>query len=274
MEIRNIFSEFKLPNSYLFFSNDYIFIIDKNNKNIDKKEYFKISLSKNDNIPEDIMNRLRMSLNKSIGLILNSSFFVFNILKFDKLPFGGGKTEELVNWRIEKIFPENLDNYVHKFFKLDSKHIWSILLKKETVERITSFMNKLGINYTYLGSSTVEIANHLFASYLPIKKFLSKKTPDFFLEIWGDFATLLFQENNIPFYIRKFNFSDASDLYSEIEKTNNFISNNYNIKPSSFVLLGNNTDINKEELVGYLNKNGLKHKGVKKPSVFISGVNE
>ena len=64
------------------------------------------------------------------GLILNSDPFIYNFFEFDQLPWSRKLLRELVAWKLQKIFPENIEAYDHQFFRLNKKRIFSILVKK------------------------------------------------------------------------------------------------------------------------------------------------
>ena len=163
------------------------------------------------------------------GVILNSGQFIFNIFEFEKIPWQEKVRNKLVEWRLKKVFPENIGDYVHHFFKLSKNRILSILLKKSLKEKIEQFFTESGIPLVYLGSSTVEMINHVSR--------LKKSVPDFFIEIDTYVSIAVFQDRSIPFYLRKFRSAQAADIVNEVVKTINFVKSSYAREPRTFSLL-------------------------------------
>ena len=122
---------------------------------------------------------------KETGLILNSANFIFNILEFEKIPFWEGLRKDLVQWRLQKVFPEDIGLYEHDFFKLDKNKLLSILFKRALKEQLEKTFGENGIQLVYLGNSTIEIMNHL-------KKL--KTGPDFFIEVDKSLSVVVFFE--------------------------------------------------------------------------------
>ncbi len=272
----NIFNKYSLPNQFIFADNDYLYISQKiKNKFITNNiSYASLNSFSSNNFPDEEMSKIRQLLNSNpTGIILNSSFFVFNILKFEKIPFNKKKLTEIVNWRIEKIFPEDQNLYIHQFYVLNSEYILSILIRKETKKSIDDFFFKLGVKQTYFGSSTIELINLLYGSSNPIRSLNNSKKPDFLIEIWGNSATIVFQNKLAPFYIRKFIFQNKEELKSEIEKTVKYIKNSYSLLPKSYCLFKNNSNIEEKDIDSDLSKSGLIKIDIEnKLTRFINGV--
>lgn len=253
MEIKNIFTKFIQPKQFIFAGNDYLYILKKEkNQFVPGDKFFKISLNdlNKNNFKEKDLSEIRpLLMGLPTGILLNSSYFVFNLLKFEKIPFNKRKIEEIVKWRIERIFPEDQKLYDHQYYILNSEYILSVLIRKEIKASIDAFFFKLGIKQTYFGSSTIEIINFLYKNVNPLKQlFGSKNTSDFFIEIWENAATVVFQNKKNPFYIRKFNFQNSDELAAEIEKTIIYIKNTYNLTPLHYSLFQNNSHIKVEEI--------------------------
>ena len=161
------------------------------------------------------------------GVMFSASPFIFNFFEFDKLPWQHKALAELVAWRLQKIFPEDVAAYDHRFFRLDKKRILSILLRRSLLERVEAAFAEKKIPLTYIGSSTMEIL---------VRAQRAQPAPDFFVERDGSGCTLVFQEQRRPVYLRKFrNISDA-DTVIEIGKTVAFVRNQYGITPRRYWL--------------------------------------
>jgi hypothetical protein len=162
------------------------------------------------------------------GIVFNASPFIYNFFEFDKLPWKKKALQELVTWRLQKIFPENIEAYDHRFFQLDGKRVLSILVKKAFLEKSERWFAEQRISLTYIGNSTMEIL---------ARSQREKSPPDFFIESDQASCTLVFLERRSPIYIRKFKSGSIADTVAEITKTVTFVRNNYNIVPRLYWLI-------------------------------------
>jgi hypothetical protein len=179
------------------------------------------------------------------GIILNSTYYIFNILDFEKIPLREELRKEIVEWRLRKVFPENIEDYDHRFFKLDKNKILSILFKKSLKEKIEKLFTQSRIKLTYMGNSTVNNIDNVLRQ---------KSSPDFFIEIDRGLFIVVFQKHSVPFYIRKFRGQHENEVVAEIVKTINYIKNNYAQTPRTYSIIANrcelNLDVVKQELLG------------------------
>lgn len=182
------------------------------------------------------------------GVILHPGFFIYNIFEFDRIPFPEKLRRELIHWKLEKVFPEDIGAYHHQFFKLDARRIFSILIRKNLVEAIASAARSNGVTIGYIGNSTVEIINHLFRS---------RTGPDFFIEITGTEGALVFKQRDVPVYVRKFKSDSTDDLIAEIEKTVQFVRGHFSIHPEKYRIIAYREDIPVGEIEPALLGSGL-----------------
>lgn len=236
MVIENFFIHYHIPSQFLYAGDKRV---DMYNEPDARKKHSRRKFKTVENISFPDINTDRFleiarDLTKiDTGLILNSSQFIFNIFEFEKIPWQEGMRRELVEWRLKKVFPENLNDYWHQYYNLNKKRILSILFKKNSRERIEELFSTHNINLTYLGNSTVEIINHL--------AHLKKKSPDFFIEVDGSLVMIVFLDCGIPFYIRKFRVDQPDEIASEAIKTTNYVKNNYNKLPRLYSLIADTT---------------------------------
>lgn len=162
------------------------------------------------------------------GVVFNASPFIYNFFEFDKLPWQKKTLRDLVTWRLQKIFPENIEAYDHRFFRLDGKRVLSLLVKKALLEKTERLFADRRVPLTYIGNSTMEILSRALRA---------KAVPDFFLESDQSGCTLVFQKRRSPIYIRKFKSASAADTVDEVTKTVNFVRNNYGIDPRRYWLI-------------------------------------
>ncbi len=242
MAIDNFFIRCKTPAQYIYWGENYVDIFRRSDpgKTFKRTRTFDdISLAKV--TADDLRDMAGELLKVDTGIILNSGPFIFNFFEFEKFPFWQNQGRELVEWRLKKVFPENLEEYEHDFFRLNKKRILSILLKKGLKEKIETLTRETGISLTYLGNSTVEIMNHM-AGLAGLKK----NAPDFFVEIDKNLSITVFLDQSLPYYLRKFRSDQAPDIINEVVKTINFVKSSYAKVPRTCSLLvrGSDADLN------------------------------
>jgi hypothetical protein len=182
------------------------------------------------------------------GIILNSDPFIYNFFEFDKLPWPKKLRQELVDWKLQKIFPENIEAYDHQFFRLNKKRIFSILIKKTLLEQVESMFRKKRMPLIYIGNSTLEILNRLAKL---------KRPPDFFVEIDDSNCSLVFQNKGLPIYIRKFKIGSRLDMAAEISKTVQFVKNNYGCDPRSYFFIDHREEVSTDGIAAELEGENL-----------------
>lgn len=250
--IENYFIHYKRPAQLVFAGENYLDIYKYVNKSFQKTRSF-------DNAPifdltaESFSAAARelsvagASAANAIdtGIILNSAYYIFNILDFEKIPFREGLRKEIVEWRLRKVFPENIEEYDHQFYKLDKNKILSILFKKSLKEKIETLFAQSQVNLTYMGNSTVNSIDNVLRQ---------KSSPDFFIEIDSNLFIVVFQKQSLPFYIRKFRGEHEDEVVSEVVKTINYVKNSYAQIPRTYSIISNrcrlNLDVIKQELLG------------------------
>ncbi len=245
MDITRSFLHYKNPSQYFYFGTEVISVFRVSRGNVKRTgiiNYDSISEFRKNNIT-DIKS---IAENIESGVILNSGDFVFNLLNFTKIPFREKIKNEITEWRVQKIFPENMENYYHEYFQLSRNRMFSLLLKIRLKEDIEHLFEELGIELIYFGNSTVEIINNL-------KK--TKKCTDFFIEYDGDLMIVVFLEKKIPFYFRKFRINDTSESSEEIYKTIEYVKKNYKKTPRTYSIFSMNTE--NEPLIKDLNGQGF-----------------
>jgi len=172
------------------------------------------------------------------GLILNPAHFIFNILEFEKLPFNPRAKQELIEWKLKKVFPENIDQYLHQFVPLDSQRVLSLLLRRNLADRLESLCQQKGMPLISITSSTVVLINNL------------RRQPrlDFIIETDGALAAIVFLNRSRPLYLRKFTSESAADFAAETLKTVQFVKNSYNLNPQRYIATAADSLLDKEQL--------------------------
>jgi hypothetical protein len=229
MVIDKFFIYYKKPSQYLYWGENYMDLYavpttEKGKRFTKIKTYEKIPLM--DASADDFLAVARDLPTVDTGIFLNSGNFIFNIFDFEKVPFQENLKRDLVEWRVKKVFPENIGDYEHHFYHLSRTRILSVLFKKSIKEKIEELFKDNGIPLIHMGNSTVEIINRMAK--------LKKNAPDFFVEIDKNLALVVFQEMGLPYYIRKFRIGKPEDLVAETIKTITFVKNSYAKVPVTY----------------------------------------
>jgi hypothetical protein len=197
------------------------------------------------------------------GIILNSSSYIFNIFDFEKIPLRRETQREVVEWRLRKVFPENIEEYDHHFFTLGKNRILSILFKKSLKEKIEGLFAHNHINLIYMGNSTVNCLNNVLGL---------KSPPDFFIEIDRNLIIAAFQDRTLPFYIRKFRAENESEVVAELAKTINYVKNSYSQTPRTYSVISNRCELNLDVLKYELKEQEVRPLELKnKEHLFLPG---
>jgi hypothetical protein len=182
------------------------------------------------------------------GVVLNAEPFIFNFFEFDKLPWSRQLLRELVDWKLKKIFPENTDAYDHRFFRLNRKRVFSILVKKALLEQMELAFREKGIPLILIGNSTLEILERAAGLRRP---------PDFFAETDDASCCLVFQHRGLPVYVRKFKAGSVTETAAEIGKTAQFVKNNYGYDPRQYFIIGHQQEAVAADVAAELSAAGL-----------------
>lgn len=262
MVIENFFIHYKKPAQYLYAGEDYLDIYkasDSDKGFIKTHSFDNVSLTAVNNA--EFQDIARVLLRVDTGIIMNSGLFIFNIFEFEKIPWQEELKKELVEWRLKKVFPENIADYEHYFFKLDKKRILSVLFKKSLKEHIETLFQENDLLLTYLGNSTVEMINHTAR--------LKKDAPDLFIEMDKNLSITVFLGDGLPYYIRKFRAVQAVDIVAEAEKTINFVKNSYARVPRTCALMVHRSDIELHTVSDGLSKMEIRPLDLKNNEQFI-----
>lgn len=230
MAITELFIYFKKPSQLIYAGDNYIDIFSVNKGTarrigtLSDTSIFDMEAAQLEEIKRELAGN-------QAGIVLNSANFIFNIFEFEKTPLWEERLRELIEWRVQKVFPENIELYRHHFFRLSRNRVLSVLVKKSVLQQIEDLFRENQLELIYFGNSTIEIMNHLWKNF---RRFGRKKIPDFFIEIDQDLATIVFQDKLVPYYLRKFRTEQDSDLTEEILKTLNFVKTSYTKETFSY----------------------------------------
>jgi len=229
MELNKIFIRYRNPEQIIYFGDRTIDLFRIIKGNPEKINSFERESSER-LFPAELKRDL---INTGTGIVLNSDHFVFNMLNFDKIPFRKKQKDDLVNWRVEKIFPENINNYIHEYFQFDNNTILSVLVKNDLITSLEAEIKAFGADLIYSGNSTIEIINSL-------KNY--KERPDFFIEVDARIMLAVFFKEGIPVYIRKMRSGRGADTGDEILRTVDYVEKNYGFRPISCSVFAKNEE--------------------------------
>jgi hypothetical protein len=233
MGVSNFFLPERLPRQFIYAGDRHAEVFILQNKRIVSRTRLEGTALAESSTGQwaEIAERLQA---EDTGIVFNAAPFMYNFFEFDKLPWQKKALRELVAWRLQKVFPESIEAYDHRFFQLDKKRVLSILVKKSLPEKMGQFFLEKQIPLIYIGNSTMEILIRLLQAKVP---------PDFFIETDVASCTLVFQKRRSPIYIRKFKSGSITDTVEEIGKTVHFVSNNYGIEPRRYWLIDQRDEI-------------------------------
>lgn len=147
MELSRVFIRYRNPEQVIYYGDRTIDLFRIIKGNPEKINSFERESSERIFPPE-----LKRDLIKTgTGIVLNSDHFVFNMLNFDKIPFRKKQKDDLVNWRVEKIFPENIHNYIHEYFQFDKNTILSVLVRSDLIAALEAEIKSFGIDLAFSG---------------------------------------------------------------------------------------------------------------------------
>jgi len=255
MVIEQLFTFHKKPRQFIYAAEDHLHVYNGTQKGSQPGRQFEdISLYESNR--DELLAVKKELAQQEVGIILNSAHFIFNIFSFDRLPLRGSLKKELIEWRLKKIFPEDLDLYEHQYFSLKRTRILSVLFKNDLRETIEENCRQIGLDPIYLGNSTIEIIN---------KMRQARPAIDFMLEVDSSLAMMVFQQKSCPIYIRKIRSSSNENMTGEILKTIDFVKTNYDIPVRRYALFSNYGDasfireaLQKEEMVESIQKKPQK----------------
>jgi hypothetical protein len=227
MGLSDLFLPERLPRQFIFAGDRHAEIVILQNKRIAARTRVEgTGLAEGSSRAwEEVVARLRP---EETGVVFSAAPFIYNFFEFDRLPWKTKALRELVTWRLQKIFPEDIAAYDHRFFPLDKKRVLSILVRKSLVETVEKLFRDRRLPLTFIGNSTVEVLARLQAA---------KPAPDFFIESDRDGCTMVFHSRRSPIYIRKLKSGSAADTGEEIGHTVAFVRNNYGVAPHRYWLV-------------------------------------
>jgi hypothetical protein len=241
MALNDFLIFYKKPAQWIYAGEDYLTVFKRRGKTVNAVKTFENSSILDMDLKAFGEVRRYLAETDS-GLVLNSANFIFNILNFEKIPWKPGVLKELVEWRVNKVFPENIENYIHNYFHLRGRNILSVLFKKSLKEQIETLFRESHIQLVYFGNTTLEIIKNLRRK---------KSKPDMFIELDSTLCTVVFQHKGFPYYIRKFKSENSDTLLAELAKTHEFVRKTYPLDPQSFSLISGreNNKMIEEKLV-------------------------
>ena len=254
---------YKIPPQLIYIGSDYLNIY-----RISNKKYKKIvridDFSINDigKIKFDKIKRELLNINT--GLVINSRYFTFNILRFDNVPFKKRLLNELVLWRLNNLFPNNIDNFKFDYYRVDKHRIFVILIQKNLIKKIIKSFSINKVNLNYIGSSLIEIFDNLYYKgiYFNLKNLIRKKNNmRFLIEMDKNSVMIVFLKNFVPVFLRKIYETDITIIKNEIIRTINFVHNNHKIFSESYNIISTESGYNEEYIKENISKIGIKENG-------------
>jgi hypothetical protein len=173
-----------------------------------------------DELPAELV---RDMLRVETGVVFTPSHFIFHVFEFERLPWQQRGCRELVEWKLQKTFPENIELYDHRFFRIGSTRVFSVLARQALLEKTEELFARLNVPLTFVGSSTVSLLNRRRGA-----------TPDLLVEIDRSVISLLFLKNGRPAYVRRSKTASPAEYAAEIAKTVQYVVGNQGLQPRRF----------------------------------------
>jgi len=251
----------RLPKQYIFVGEDHTTLFLLNGRRLAaQREFPGLSLLDDTAGLEALQREL---LQEDLGISLGPTSFIFNIFEFETLPFTPAKRREIVEWRLQKVFPENIEAYDHQYFHLSRTRILSTLIRRSVLERLHALLQQSRIAAPiFIGSSTLESITHTLRG---------RRSPDFFLETDGDSSVLVFQKRRTPVYIRKFKGGAGEALAAEVRKTVQYVSGNYALTANRFRVIHHGSATDHGVLSAALREAGLTEMPLEQRLPFLPG---
>ncbi len=261
--IENFFIHYKQPSQYIYAGEKYLDIYKSREKGKGKGLVKSRTLEDTSmfNLDADGFGHVAAELEGGeVGLILNSGYFIFNLFDFEQLPLREATRKEIVEWRLKKVFPENLGDYDHQYFQIARNKILSVLFKREIKEKLEGLFSAHQLELTYMGNSTMNVLNRLTRQ---------RRYPEFLLEIDRNLSLIAFLDRGRPYYIRKFRAEREPDAVAEILKTVNYVKTSYSKTPRSYAIFAGHSDLDLHFIRDGLAKHEINQMQVKKGETAI-----
>ncbi len=181
------------------------------------------------------------------GLILNPGPIVYNLFSFERLPRRRRERKELVEWRLQKVFPDSLAAYNHHFLVIGRNTVLSLLVNRDYLAGLERDLREAGLDPVFIGNSTVETMNRLV---------FPDREPTLVLEIDGELNLAWVSAAGIPLYLRKFSVSSAGEWSREVLRTVSYAAKSLDCRIEKFLLLRND-GADPESQAGELAEAGL-----------------
>jgi hypothetical protein len=150
-----------------------------------------------------------------LGLSINPNPFVFNLFNFDApLPIHPRKRNELIEWRLQRVFPDAPADMMKPFLIFRRRTVLSTLISRETVRACEGHFASLGYRVTYVGCSSVAAIRKTAAL---------SKAPLMILEQEGQLLMVTVVQGGVPLFVRKIRFTQAQELLTTFRKTLAFV---------------------------------------------------
>jgi len=163
-----------------------------------------------------------------LGLSVNPNPFVFNLFNFDTpLPVNSRKRNELIEWRLQRVFPDVPDDMWKTCLTFNRKTVLSTLISGTFLRSCEDHFRALGYPITYISCSTANAINKAQG--------LSHE-PVMILEQEGQLLMVTLVKNGIPIFMRKIRFSQLDELIVALRKTMAFVSEQQGVTVEYYVV--------------------------------------
>ncbi len=163
-----------------------------------------------------------------LGISINPNPFVFNLFNFEApLPFNQKKRTELIEWRLQRVFPDASDDMRKTSLVFNRKTVLSTLIPGALLRSCEEHFNGLGYPVSYISCSSVDA----------VRKSSSRSTEALMiLEQEGSLLMVTLVKGGIPIFMRKIRFSQLDELLLALSKTLAFVREQQGVTVAYYVV--------------------------------------
>lgn len=162
-----------------------------------------------------------------LGISLNPHPFVFNLFNFETpLPLNRRKRSELIDWRLQRVFPDSPENMVKNSLVFRRRIVFSFLVSADLLQSCERHFLHLGHPLTFISCSTIAAIE---------KSPALSAEPLMILEQEGQLLMVTVVNRGLPLFARKIRFSQIGELVTGLRKTLAFVGEQQGIKVRSYL---------------------------------------
>lgn len=163
-----------------------------------------------------------------LGLSLSPNPFVFNLFNFESpLPLNPRKRRELIQWRLQRVFPDAADDMIQTCQVFKRRTVLSALVSREIVRSCENHFGDLGYPVTYISCSSIDAVK---------KSARFSRQALLILEQEGQLLVVTLVKDGVPLFVRKIRFSQLDELVLALRKTIAFVQEQQGVNAGRYLV--------------------------------------